>query len=397
MSDFGKSNILLTRDSKGKIRQINISCNKSGSVYEISRKSGIVGGKFVDHPKIIIDKGKVKRTLEQQAELEYNSNIKSYLDKGYKLFDSIPDNIEDAIPKTKQDQQGVVKPMLAKLIQSVSKSALSRVTYWYISKKVDGVRNLFYWDGKQIQSASRGGGNYNYATTHIRTNPKFIEFFKQHPNIQIDGELFIFGKSLQNLSGCARLEDGPLPFKLQYYIYDIVDTEKTFEERYKILQEIQKELNLGFDPEKTFGDDELMVQMLPQIKIPNDEKIMWKLHDQYVSEGWEGAVLRDPNKKYNPGARDMIKLKSRLDSEFKTIGIELGLRGIEDMVFVMETADGKQFKAKPMGSREVKNDLYANFENQIKGRPATCTYFYLSDDGVPLQPVWKAVRLEKDI
>ena len=287
--------------------------------------------------------------------------------------------------------------MLAKLIQSVSKSALSRVTYWYISKKVDGVRNLFYWDGKQIQSASRGGGNYNYATTHIRTNPKFIEFFKQHPNIQIDGELFIFGKSLQNLSGCARLEDGPLPFKLQYYIYDIVDTEKTFEERYKILQEIQKELNLGFDPEKTFGDDELMVQMLPQIKIPNDEKIMWKLHDQYVSEGWEGAVLRDPNKKYNPGARDMIKLKSRLDSEFKTIGIELGLRGIEDMVFVMETVDGKQFKAKPMGSREVKNDLYANFESQIKGRPATCTYFYLSDDGVPLQPVWKAVRLEKDI
>ena len=140
-----------------------------------------------------------------------------------------------------------------------------------------------------------------------------------------------------------------------------------------------------------------MVQMLPQIKIPNDEKIMWKLHDQYVSEGWEGAVLRDPNKKYNPGARDMIKLKSRLDSEFKTIGIELGLRGIEDMVFVMETADGKQFKAKPMGSREVKNDLYANFESQIKGRPATCTYFYLSDDGVPLQPVWKAVRLEKDI
>ena len=147
------------------------------------------------------------------------------------------------------------------------------------------VRNLFYWDGKQIQSASRGGGNYNYATTHIRTNPKFIEFFKQHPNIQIDGELFIFGKSLQNLSGCARLEDGPLPFKLQYYIYDIVNTEKTFEERYKILQEIQKELNLGFDPEKTFGDDELMVQTLPQIKIPNDEKIMWKLHDQYVSEG----------------------------------------------------------------------------------------------------------------
>ena len=129
MSDFGKSNILLTRDSKGKIRQIDISCNKSGSVYEITRKSGIVGGKFVDHPKIIIDKGKVKRTLEQQAELEYNSNIKNYLDKGYKLFDTMPDDLEKTIPKTKQDQNGSIKPMLAKLLQSVSKSTLKRVTH----------------------------------------------------------------------------------------------------------------------------------------------------------------------------------------------------------------------------------------------------------------------------
>lgn len=150
---------------------------------------------------------------------------------------------------------------------------------------MDGTRNLFYWDGTQVRSASRGGGNYDYATAHIRNNPKFIEFFRQHPDIQTDGELYVHGKSLQTLSGCARLEDGELPFKLQYYIYDIVDAEKTFEERYKILQEIAQELNLGFDPEKTFADDELMVQMLPQVKIENDEKLMWKLHDQYVSEG----------------------------------------------------------------------------------------------------------------
>ena len=101
-----------------------------------------------------------------------------------------------------------------------------------------------------------------------------ISFFKKNPNLVLDGELYIFGKSLQQLSGCARLEDGELPFKLQYYIYDIVDLEKTFEERFNILQEIKQELNLTFDPEKTFSDDELMIQMLPQIKIANDEKLM---------------------------------------------------------------------------------------------------------------------------
>lgn len=137
MSDFNKTDILVTRDSKGKIRQIIISCAKSGSAYEITRKSGICGGKFVAHPKIIIDKGKVKRTIEQQAELEYNSNVKSYLDKGYKNintlgFTELPDleTLNKALGETKQDQNGSVKPMLAKLIQSVSKSSLSKVKEW---------------------------------------------------------------------------------------------------------------------------------------------------------------------------------------------------------------------------------------------------------------------------
>ena len=202
----------------------------------------------------------------------------------------------------------------------------------------------------------------------------------------MDGEIFVFGKSLQALNSCVRLEDGEIPFKVQYYVYDIVDINKTFEERYKIIQSIKDELQLGFDPNKEFKDDELMIQILPQEKIPNDDKIMWSLHNKYVSEGWEGAVLRNPNKKYNPGARDMIKLKSRLDSEFKTIGYELGMRGVEDLVFKMETSDGKVFKAKPVGSREIKQDMF-NHINDIIGQMATCTYFYLSDTGIPLQPV----------
>ena len=92
----------------------------------------------------------------------------------------------------------------------------------------------------------------------------------------------------------------------------------------------------------------------------------------------------------------MIKLKRRLDSEFITIGYELGLRGVEDLVFKMKTDNGKEFLAKPVGSREVKDSLFTDI-NDIIGKKATCTYFYLSDDGVPLQPVWKSVRLDKDI
>lgn len=101
----------------------------------------------------------------------------------------------------------------------------------------------------------------------------------------MDGELYVFGKTLQTLSGCARLEEGEIPFKLQYYIYDIVDLDKTFEERFKIIQQIKQDLNLDFNPTKVFSNDELMIQILPQEKIKNDEKIMWDLHNQYVAKG----------------------------------------------------------------------------------------------------------------
>ena len=79
---------------------------------------------------------------------------------------------------------------------------------------------------------------------------------------------------MQQISGCARLEDGALPFKLQYYVYDVVDPNLNFYERYKIIQSFKEKLNLGFDPNKDFKDDELMIQILPQTLIPNDENIM---------------------------------------------------------------------------------------------------------------------------
>lgn len=394
---------LITRDSKGKVRVIEFTLThyENPEYYEISRKSGLYQGKMVSQPSLKIEKGKVKRTLKEQAELEFNSLIKKAKDKGYKDikdlgYDNLNFDPDKVLPKEKRDQNGAVKPMLAKLIESVPESTLSKFANFFISRKIDGGRALFFYKDGEIHTSSRGGGNYDYPTSHIRNNQKLIDYFKLHPDLVLDGELYVFGYSLQRLSGCMRLEDGELPFKLQYYVYDIVDLNKPFRERYKIIQQLKNDLNLGFDPNKSFKDDELMIQILPQVEIKNDKTEIWKLHDQYVAEGWEGAVLRDPDSLYKPGSRGWLKCKRRKDSEFTTIGYELGLRGVEDLVFKMKTDDGKEFLAKPVGSREVKDSLFADINNII-GKKATCTYFYLSDDGVPLQPVWKSVRLDKDI
>ena len=282
--------------------------------------------------------------------------------------------------------------MLAKHADKVATSVFDKLKYWYASRKIDGVRCSFYYKDGEVRTASRGGEHYDCSTSFLRKNPKLIQFFENHPDIVLDGELYKHGKSLQQISGAARLEKTTAGMDwLEYYIYDVMDSSKTFEERLEILHDIESELSLGFNPEREWNEGELRFQMVPQEKVVGWANIQ-KLHDKYVGEGFEGVVIRDPTKVYNFGGRTnaMIKVKMYKDAEFEIVGYEDGLRS-EVMVFVCQTELGAKFEAKPMGPRELKYE-YLDRMDDIIGKMATVKYFYLSDEGVPLQPVLKCIR-----
>ena len=395
--------ILVTKDNKGKTRVVEISYEWDDAQhgFVIRRKTYQYGGKVTVQPEIWIYKGKVKRTVSEQARLEYNSHLKKYTDKGYKLLPcSIKINnavaveafVEEHLGNGVTDSNGFKKHMLAKQADKVATSVFDKIKYWYGSRKIDGVRCSFYWKDGEVRTASRGGGDYDASTSFMRHNPKLIQFFEEHPDIVLDGELYKHGKSLQQISGAARLEKDTAGMDwLEYYIYDVMDSTKTFEERLDILHDITDELNLGFNPEREWDDGELKFQIVPQETVVGWANIQ-KLHDKYVGEGFEGIVIRDPSKVYNFGGRTnaMIKVKMYKDAEFKIVGYEDGLRP-EDMVFVCETELGIKFEAKPMGPRELKWE-YLDRMDEIIGKMATVKYFYLSDEGCPLQPVLKCIR-----
>lgn len=390
-----KSTTLITRDSKGKIRVVEVSYESTSSGYVIHRTTYQYRGKQTEQPDIEITKGKAKRTLLEQVELEYASHLKKYQDKGYKI---IPGNIsqykeEDLnkiLPEHTTDANGFKKHMLAKQSEKVATSTFDKLKYWWASRKIDGVRCSFYWDGFQIKTASRGGGDYDMAVRQMIQHPKLIEFFQKHPDYVLDGELYKHGKSLQQISGAVRKEKESTPW-LEYYIYDVMIPDMIFEERLKILNEIKEELELDFQPEREWNENELKFQMVPHEKVTGWNAIK-KLHDAYVEEGWEGCVIRDPNKAYKFGGRgsEMIKVKMYQDAEFEITGLSEGLRE-EDMCFTLVTDDGIEFKAKPMGSRELKQQYREDLDNLI-GKMATVKFFYLSDEGTPLQPVLKCIR-----
>ena len=398
MSVISKKDTLITRDSKGKIRQINIACewNEKFQMYVITRSSGLYGGKFITQPNIEITKGKVKRTITEQAELEYNSNIKSYLDKGYKKISDLgyinidefdPDKV---LPKDKTDTKGVKKPMLCK-VYDASDSKTQKISYWFISSKLDGVRCFLFMKDGEIKTSSRGGQDYDIATTYIKQDPFLLEVFNRYPNIILDGEIYRHGWNLSTISGLCRLESVDERHKeLCFHCYDIVDEESIFSARFTILRNLYQWRKTNYPESK--------LVIVEHTVVRSNQEIM-EAHNKFVANGYEGAVIRDPNEVYKCGGRDrrMQKIKIFTDAEFKILGLSEGLRD-EDMCFIMETVDGNQFKAKPIGSREDKQ-WYRDHIKELIGKMGTVKYFGMTntEHPVPNLPVFKSVRLDKDV
>lgn len=391
---------LISRDSKGKIRVVYASAiyYPRSEEFRINRKTGLFKGKLIEQPEKVITAGKSKRNVHQQGELEYNSVIQKYLDKGYKKVEelfSVPldklseEEINEKLPMIKTNANDVPIPMGCKKYTEVATKAFNKE--YMASRKLDGVKCIFYMRDGVIRTSSRGGKNYDVAANHLINDPAMIEIFKEHPDIMLDGELYKHGWTLQKISGLARTKElTPDKYKdilqLEYWIYDIADDKLKFEDRWELMQDLEP-----------------IISKSDRLKLVEQTPISgWLgidcLNKKYVEEGFEGVVIKRLDAYYGYGKKTSaaIKVKDYKDAEFLIVGWVPGLRPEEDMCFVMETKSGKRFKAKPTGDRDTKSDYVANI-NDIIGHMGTVTYFNMSEDGIPTQPVFKAIRYEEDI
>lgn len=394
---------LLSKASTGKFRYAQVECDEEWHEpehgYIIQRSYGQVRGKNTLSPTIVVDKTKQKRNWKEQYTLQFNSEVKKFLDKGYKEVDKHPneyaeEELNEIFGAAATNQYGVIKPMLAKQESKLTNRKILD-KQWLCSRKLDGVRCLMYWDGNEVRTASRGGENYDVATSHIRENEFLVKFLKEHPTLILDGELYKHGKTLQQISGAARMEKNAYDCDwLEYWVYDCYDKanpDMIANDRIKFLFEV---LNVYLNPTENTKPIDL-IRIVAQTYV-HGEQMIWDFHDEYVAEGFEGCVIRNPDKPYKPNGRtnDMLKFKRYLDDTYRIIGYELGLRGSEDMVFICELKDGKTFKASPIGDRETKQEYVDNFEEKYKNHLGDCTYFTLSDTGIPTQPKFRTWRFD---
>lgn len=381
-----KSIVLVTRNARDKIQIVFADLVQTGNNFTIKRVTGQYKGKFTEQPELSIERGKVKRSVLQQAELEFNSIINKYLDKGYKNLSTLTnkkfENISEEelnglVASLKTDQAGNLKPMLAKDYNKCQNSVLQKTMY--CSRKLDGVRCMIKRnsDGDLI-TVSRGGKDYNVAASEILEELKPL--FEAFPDAVLDGEIYIHGKHLQEISGVARLKTWEdRCSKLEYWIYDLAMGGLKFTERLDLLNEMHDYI------------DGQKIRIIEH-KETNSWAQVSKLHDKWVAEGYEGLVARKPDKFYEFGKRNstMIKVKLYQDAEFKIIDYKEGLRD-EDFCFICETKDGKPFSAKPVGTRELRAYYLDNIDEFID-KMATIKFFEMSKDNIPLQPIFKSIR-----
>jgi hypothetical protein len=384
--------VLVTRNARDKIQIVKLSLSQTGNTFHINRATGQYEGKMTVQPLLVIEKGKAKRSVLQQAELEFNSNLNKYLDKGYKQLNTLTKtNFEDLnskeldalVPTIKNDQNGNLKPMLAKSSDSCQNSVLQKPMW--CSRKLNGVRMMAKKDAEtsKVVTVSRGGKNYDVSSQKITA--LLEDFFEEYPDYVLDGELYVHGQYLQKISGIARLETWEARCDtLEYWIYDLAIPDMIFEDRLKILKELQ--IRFKESPK---------IKVIDHVATKSWEEIQ-TLHDKWVLEGFEGLVARKPDKMYEFGKRGstMIKVKMYKEEEFEIIDYSEKLRD-EDFCFICQTKEGNVFEAKPIGTREMKAEYLSDMDNII-GKMGTVKYFEYSKDGTPLQAIFQAVRYDLD-
>lgn len=261
-----------------------------------------------------------------------------------------------------------------------------------VQSKLDGFRCIYNTTTGQI--STRMGKEYNIVKESGKLYQELISLPK---GLMLDGELYTNKLNFETLGVLRKTkkltkEELVNLQKIEYHIYDIIDTKVTFEQRNKNIQE----LNLSSFEKLIYVDTFL---------VKNEEEIK-EYHTKFLEGGFEGTMVRNKDSLYKIKHRssDLLKYKDFEDAEFKIIdyAIEKDTSGADENLVVWIIAvsiddhtselkkdenDKSKFikvKVRPQGSNGERKELYKkcveNFE-QFKGRKLWVKFFCHTADG----------------
>ena len=200
----------------------------------------------------------------------------------------------------------------------------------------------------------------------------------------LDGELYTNELTFQEIVGLVKretLKDGDLEKqqKIKYHVYDLIQGD-SYEQRHRGLQTLFA----------SFSFQHLI--LVPTFHCGSEAE-MKEQHSQFVADGYEGIMLRNPAGVYkNVRSVDLLKYKEFFDDEYEVVGFKEG-EGAEKgcVLWTCKTEKGATFHCRPRGTREDRTELYQKGASYI-GKKLTVRFQELTDDGIPRFPVGIAFR-----
>lgn len=290
---------------------------------------------------------------------------------------------------TKEEAQSVdFGPMLAQSFEKRKNKIIYPVS---VQRKYNGVRALCVIDENNKAILSSRGSKEWVTVEHINSELESV----LKPGDVVDGEIYLHSTeenliTFQQLMSLVKKKQSGTE-KLEYHIYDIAS--KEYDDSLE-WSDRQKNLEEFFNQNKNLK----YLKFVPTYQANSEEEVL-SYEKQFVSEGFEGAMVRLNNAKYlfNYRSDGILKVKSFLDSEFLIIGVEPGIGKFSNCaIFILETIDNKKFKAVPKTTQLEKESMLKNSKDYI-GKMATVKYFGFSDDGIPIFPVLLGFRPDEDL
>lgn len=255
----------------------------------------------------------------------------------------------------------------------------------FIQPKYDGIRcNMHYLVNDGIVESLSRRNNKFYSTGHIQDALRVV--LSKFPSIHLDGELYNhelhddFNK-IVSIVKKQKLDESDLSECIKYIrytIYDMWDDENpdmSYKERNAW---IMKNLcNIPF------------IDIAPTFDIHSHDDAE-KYFIKFVSEGYEGAIIRKDKSYEHKRSSNLLKYKEFMDDEFSVLSIHDGKKaGIAEYCWI-DLKNGEKCKATLGFNDSVCKDIYSH-RDELIGKMATVRFFGWTNDNHLRFPVVKII------
>lgn len=299
---------------------------------------GIVG------KAIQVEEIHVARNPKDEVESRYKQKRK----QGYKFLDEIKDDnwstpvkedalltyLETYLPYDRTTADGTLLPMLAKTFNNTNNKIFNKSPIRIGQYKINGLRciisakrnNTDMFKPITLRFQSREGTYWNslsnledYLLTVIPN--KFLNKMIDE-DWELDGELYLPGYKVNEINHFVKDPKCKENKFIQYWCYDGIIDDTPQYRRLDILGQVFENKTYEFTSLNNHLNNKERFIYINNYTIENEDDAV-KYRNLFIDLGFEGLILRDPDKEYQIGKRNssMIKFKDVMEGSFKIINI----------------------------------------------------------------------------